>query len=69
MLPLYLLVCVLKNGCDDYILHIFLFLKLICFTIVKADSFAAILYTNALSQFFLSFMVPVCVELGVESKS
>ncbi|KAI7876656.1 major facilitator superfamily domain-containing protein [Mucor mucedo] len=34
--------------------------------VVKKDSFAAILYTNALSQFFLSFMVPVCVELGVE---
>ncbi|GAA5805451.1 major facilitator superfamily domain-containing protein [Helicostylum pulchrum] len=34
--------------------------------IIKANSFAAILYTNALSQFFLSFMVPVCVELGVE---
>lgn len=38
------------------------------FSIVKRDSFAAILYTNMLSQFFLSFMVPVCVELGVESK-
>jgi hypothetical protein len=34
---------------------------------VKKDSFAAILYTNMLSQFFLSFLVPVCVELGVES--
>ncbi|GAN06656.1 cell surface receptor major facilitator superfamily transporter transporter [Mucor ambiguus] len=34
--------------------------------VVKKDSFAAILYTNMLSQFFLSFMVPVCVELGVE---
>ncbi|CAO0792691.1 unnamed protein product [Mucor circinelloides] len=34
--------------------------------VVKRDSFAAILYTNMLSQFFLSFMVPVCVELGVE---
>ncbi|KAG2215195.1 hypothetical protein INT46_001471 [Mucor plumbeus] len=34
--------------------------------VVKKDSFAAILYTNMLSQFFLSFMVPICVELGVE---
>ncbi|KAI8364090.1 major facilitator superfamily domain-containing protein [Blakeslea trispora] len=34
--------------------------------LVKEKSFAAILYTNMLSQFFLSFMVPVCVELGVE---
>ncbi|CAO3611532.1 unnamed protein product [Mucor fragilis] len=34
--------------------------------VVKRDSFVAILYTNMLSQFFLSFMVPVCVELGVE---
>ncbi|CEP14743.1 hypothetical protein [Parasitella parasitica] len=34
--------------------------------VVKKDSFAAILYTNMLSQFFLSFMVPVCVELGIE---
>ncbi|KAI8887074.1 MFS general substrate transporter [Backusella circina FSU 941] len=34
--------------------------------VIKEDTFAAILYVNALSQFFLSFMVPVCVELGVE---
>ncbi|OBZ87267.1 Major facilitator superfamily domain-containing protein 7-a [Choanephora cucurbitarum] len=34
--------------------------------LVKEKSFAAILYTNMLNQFFLSFMVPVCVELGVE---
>ncbi|KAI8991484.1 major facilitator superfamily domain-containing protein [Mycotypha africana] len=34
--------------------------------VVKQDSFAAILYTNMLSQFFLSFILPICVELGVE---
>jgi FLVCR family MFS transporter 7 len=51
---------------DDHIVHKFLIFKYII-TLVKADSFAAILYTNALNQFFLSFMVPVCIELGVES--
>jgi MFS family permease len=34
--------------------------------VVKSESFAGILYTNMLNQFFLSFMVPICVELGVE---
>ncbi|KAI8051365.1 major facilitator superfamily domain-containing protein [Gilbertella persicaria] len=43
--------------CSTYVAFIF---------VVKTDSFAAILYTNMLSQFFLSFMVPVCIELGVE---
>ncbi|CDH52251.1 hypothetical protein RO3G_13522 [Lichtheimia corymbifera JMRC:FSU:9682] len=32
----------------------------------KQDSFAAIMYVNALNNFFLSFMVPTVVELGVE---
>lgn len=35
---------------------------------VKQDSFAAIMYVNALNNFFLSFMVPTVVELGVEGK-
>lgn len=37
--------------------------------LVKPDSFAAILYVNALNNFFLSFMVPTVVELGVEGMS
>ncbi|KAI7854900.1 major facilitator superfamily domain-containing protein [Circinella umbellata] len=43
--------------CSTYIALIF---------IIKRDSFAAIIYVNALNNFFLSFMVPVVVELGVE---
>ncbi|KAI9321387.1 major facilitator superfamily domain-containing protein [Dichotomocladium elegans] len=43
--------------CSTYIAMIF---------IIKRDSFAAIMYVNALNNFFLSFMVPVVVELGVE---
>ncbi|KAG1173561.1 hypothetical protein G6F70_005719 [Rhizopus microsporus] len=35
--------------------------------IIKTDSFAAILYVNFLNQFLLSFIVPICVELGVET--
>ncbi|KAI8976000.1 major facilitator superfamily domain-containing protein [Pilobolus umbonatus] len=34
--------------------------------IVKSDSFAAILYVNGMSQFFLCFLIPVCIELAVE---
>lgn len=36
--------------------------------LVGRDSFAAILYVNALNQFFLSFMVPTVIELGVEGE-
>ncbi|ORZ20645.1 major facilitator superfamily domain-containing protein, partial [Absidia repens] len=43
--------------CSTYVAMIFL---------IKQDSFAAILYVNGLNQFFLSFMVPIVVELGVE---
>ncbi|KAI8146481.1 major facilitator superfamily domain-containing protein [Fennellomyces sp. T-0311] len=43
--------------CSTYVALIF---------IIKPDSFAAIIYVNALNNFFLSFMVPVVVELGVE---
>ncbi|KAG2221072.1 hypothetical protein INT45_009730 [Circinella minor] len=43
-----------------------LFLKLMAPFMFKRDSFAAIIYVNALNNFFLSFMVPVVVELGVE---
>ncbi|KAI9261396.1 major facilitator superfamily domain-containing protein [Phascolomyces articulosus] len=43
--------------CSTYVALIF---------IINRDSFAAILYVNALNNFFLSFMVPVVVELGVE---
>ncbi|KAI8343743.1 major facilitator superfamily domain-containing protein [Chlamydoabsidia padenii] len=43
--------------CSTYTAMIFL---------IKQDSFAAILYVNGLNQFFLSFMVPIVVELGVE---
>ncbi|KAG2173309.1 hypothetical protein INT43_004683 [Umbelopsis isabellina] len=34
--------------------------------IIKKDSFAAIMFTSIMNQFFLSFLVPVVVELGVE---
>ncbi|KAG0169512.1 hypothetical protein DFQ28_006692 [Apophysomyces sp. BC1034] len=43
--------------CSTYVALIF---------IVRSGSFAAILYVNSLNQFFLSFMVPVVIELGVE---
>ncbi|CAO3619115.1 unnamed protein product [Cunninghamella blakesleeana] len=53
-----------------------LFLKmmapLVCSTyvalafIIRRDSFASILYVNALNQFFLAFLIPVVIELGVE---
>ncbi|ORX62118.1 MFS general substrate transporter [Hesseltinella vesiculosa] len=33
----------------------------------QRGAYAAILYVNGLNQFFLSFMVPVVVELGVEA--
>ncbi|KAF7722055.1 hypothetical protein EC973_003737 [Apophysomyces ossiformis] len=43
--------------CSTYVALIF---------IINRGSLAAILYVNALNQFFLSFMVPVVIELGVE---
>lgn len=33
---------------------------------VQKNSFAAVLYVNAMNQFFLSFLVPVVIELGAE---
>ena len=39
----------------------------ICILVGK-DSFASILYANALNQFFLAFLVPVVIELGIEGK-
>jgi hypothetical protein len=34
--------------------------------LVQKESFAAVLYVNAMNQFFLSFLVPVVIELGAE---
>ncbi|KAH8552118.1 major facilitator superfamily domain-containing protein [Umbelopsis sp. PMI_123] len=35
--------------------------------IIQKDSFAAVLYVNAMNQFFLSFLVPVVIELSAEA--
>ncbi|KAI8577552.1 hypothetical protein K450DRAFT_301831 [Umbelopsis ramanniana AG] len=35
--------------------------------IIQKNSFAAVLYVNAMNQFFLSFLVPVVIELGAEA--
>jgi hypothetical protein len=35
---------------------------------VQKDSYAAILFVLSMNQFFLSFLVPVVIELGSESK-
>lgn len=36
--------------------------------LVRKDSYAAVLFVTTLNQFFLSFLVPVVIELGSESK-
>ena len=36
--------------------------------IVRKDSYAAVLFVTTLNQFFLSFLVPVVIELGSESE-
>lgn len=36
---------------------------------VQKDSYAAILFVLSMNQFFLSFLVPVVIELSSESKS
>ncbi|KAG2182035.1 hypothetical protein INT43_006961 [Umbelopsis isabellina] len=35
--------------------------------VIQKESFAAVLYVNAMNQFFLSFLVPVVIELGAEA--
>lgn len=35
---------------------------------MRKDSYAAVLFVTTLNQFFLSFLVPVVIELGSESK-
>lgn len=36
--------------------------------IVQKNSFASVLFVTSLNQFFLSFLVPVAIEIGSESR-
>lgn len=37
--------------------------------VVRKDSYASVLFVLLINQFFLSFLVPVAIELGSESKT